>query len=302
MAVDTAMPQDIANGVARPDDAIETSVGWVQRASSTVKGWFSRGWSWLKRAFTWVKDKVVAGARWVRRQVVSGSRWLWGKTKVAWSWSKRKARVGWNWSKDKAGVAWRWTKRAASASWGFTRDTAVGAWHYTSPFRNWVATPFRMAATAIGAAGVPVLLGWTVAGLALVGIVAWVAIAGRDEVTVKDPNTIAPEDYRELNDPQKVALNARASAVRDQGELHTDAGKKPEISEYSGRLFLLQQRLAGSTETAEQIIKIQRQKLEVSMGRAEADANYIWSACARGIRDEDKVARKLIDDHAEASV
>jgi hypothetical protein len=300
MATTTAVSPNETPIVA---EAIETGTSWVRRAAGKVKGFFAGVWNGVKSFFRWIKGKVIDGYNWTKDKVVrgkdkvvKGARWSWNKAKEVWDWFQSRRR-------DLGAGIWsvlEWGGRAVRTGWRATVDTLKGTWLFTEPFRSWlVATPFRVAAGAT--AGIAAL---TWGGAALLGLsIPWVVfllISGRKTAKEQSAvNELAAPDFRQLSSAQSAALNARALEIRDSGERYGDAGDKNMSSEYAGRLYLVQQRGAGSTETVNQLTKLHKDGLVQTMGKLDADKLFTWTAVKRGIQEEDKVVRRLM---AEAVV
>lgn len=254
---------------ARPRP-VKTEPGFVERVADKATYYVKKGWNGFMSGLRWLRDKAVAAYEWTRDRVV----------KPAWS---------------KSQDARRWLWDVAQMSGAYLKDAVVGAWEFSAPFRAWVATPFRMAfGTSAGLIALLFFGGKVIVLLALIWTM-YLLVSGRMQIVEKREksglNSIAPQDTRELEPQQKGALVTRLEELKARGDTSND---KNMASEYSGRVYLAEQRLAGSTETVNQLAALHREGEEKNLGVDQAQEFFTWTAVKRGMTAEDKVVRGIL--------
>lgn len=274
MAVET----QVRPGVPTPEQVLVDSRSRTERFSSWVREKWGQLKGWLSRAWSWTTDKVVSAYRWTRDQVVL----------PAVDWTVRN------------------TRRAAA----WTRDSAIRLWNWAAPFRNWVVG----SAVIVADAGITVwswrVLGTKVWLLALIGgAVIGGVIAHRRKirkakkqipVTVPGDSIVIPD--LALTPSQEQALADRMNHLADSARAAAQNNNKQLSSNHEGRLYLVTQRLHGSSQPANYIFDLYRSIQERDLGVDDAAERYTWSAVRKGMVEEDKQVKKLLAETAGSSV
>jgi hypothetical protein len=273
---------------------------WSKRLSGKTKRFFKKSWSSVRSVLRKLREKIAKAARYTKAKAQAGRARTGNVVRRFWTW------------------AWSGTK----SSWAWSRSAVVGTWQFTGPFRSWVATPFRLAFGT--SAGLVTLLTFGGKAIMLVALpwIAFLLLSGRmvmikngkikskkakksqakkgKHKAVKAKKVVVVEGVEienglVLTEPQRNALDSRMTDVRDSGERWADKDNKQKVSEYTGRMHLLQMRMAGSTESATVIAEEWRAHVTAELGEEGFRDTFIWTHANKGIQDENKLVKKILE-------
>jgi hypothetical protein len=249
----------------------------------------------IGKAIGWVADKVTQGLTWTKKVIVDGARWLWDKVKGGASMAK-----------DLAVRSVGWFKNLFVNAKGIL----IGAWNLTAPFRTWVATPFRLAATASATVGAAWIFSpWflLVVGGIWIGYLLITSFNNEKETRTKKVPTktdpVSGEQVREWTRAQFLAIQSHEMQVSMKANSIKNKTTDRVKSEYAARIWLLEMRRRGSLDSLTALYKQFRKQEEENNRRAkengEDQLGWVWTAVEKAIRDEQKVLDDILDKVVE---
>ena len=250
----------------------------------------------IGKAIGWVADKVTQGLTWTKKVIVDGARWLWDKVKGGASMAK-----------DLAVRSWGWFKNLLVNS----KSILIGAWNLTAPFRTWVATPFRLAATASATVGAAWIFSpWflLVVGGIWIGYLLITSFNNEKETRTKKVPTktdlVSGEQVRVWTPAQEVAIAEQRMRGHQAGRVAQGQDDRSYEVRVRRQAPPADHAYAGPSRLADRALQaVPGAGGEAQPGASESGGletiNWVWTAVEKGIRDEQKILDDIIDKVVE---
>jgi hypothetical protein len=224
------------------------------------------------------------------------------------AWAKTAAK----WTKAKAVAGAGMVAAVANSTWVRATTVAAWAWSYTAPVFYWMSTPTRAVVGSLFGLSIWSLFGPTTFATIGAGLVLYLALSstrttrivkvrkGRktkkaDKKVVED---LMSQESLTLNQAQMSALLGLVTDLEEEREQKAAKATVPQMSNITGQLALVRERMDGNTGTVKEIFE----SYKTSMINVDEWDRFDALAVSTGMRTADAKVSKLLVEHQTETI